>query len=126
MGGTLMGYQTFYQLTLCSDNKEDRERFLNITVPNASKHFLKNLCDGNLDTMKWYEWKEDMLAVSRQVPDIRFVLRGEGEGGADIWEAHFFNGKVCVCQGEIFIPEPDPNIENWESGQDEGTRLAGL
>ena len=78
-----MGYYTFYQLTLCPNNEEARERFLNATLPNASKHFLRNLCDGNLDTMKWYEWREDMLAVSRQVPDIRFVLRGEGEDSAD-------------------------------------------
>lgn len=110
-----MGYYTFYELSVESNSPEDHKRFLEANTPNVSRHFLETLYNGHADTMKWYEWKEDMLAVSRQVPDIRFVLRGEGEGAGDVWEAHFFQGKVCICQAEFRMPEPDPNIENWES-----------
>lgn len=53
------------------------------------------------ESYSWYEHKEDMQILSKQFPDILFVLKGEGEENGDFWIKYFKHGKVQVCPGKI-------------------------
>lgn len=43
--------------------------------------------------VKWYNWKEDMVELSKKFPKMLFKLEGYGEESLDIWIAHFCNGQ---------------------------------
>lgn len=59
------------------------------------------------DSCKWYDWKDDMIAMSTNFPGVLFKLHGDGEEAGDIWDAYFLNGKSQVCKAEIAIPPLD-------------------
>lgn len=52
---------------------------------------------------KWYDWQDNMRALSKQFPFVTFHLHGEGEENGDIWDAHFRNGKMQLCKAQISI-----------------------
>lgn len=56
----------------------------------------------------WYTEEEDMRALSRDFPDVHFIISTFGEINDDIWEAHYLGGKRQLCKAEIRIPEFDP------------------
>lgn len=64
------------------------------------------------DECKWYDWKENMQAMSKVFPDVLFKLHGEGEETGDIWDAYFLAGKVQVHKAEIKIAPYNPNV--WD------------
>ena len=49
-----------------------------------------------------------MRALSREFPDVHFIISAFGEINDDIWEAHYLDGKRQLCETEIRIPEFDP------------------
>lgn len=59
------------------------------------------------DSIKWYEWKEDMLKISKRYPLTIFVLHGEGEESGDLWKAYFLNGKMQKADAKITYDEFD-------------------
>ena len=61
-----------------------------------------------LDACGWYDYEEDMRAISKEFPDIHFELHGEGAMNDDIWTQHFLGGKSQLCRAEIIIPPFDP------------------
>lgn len=56
---------------------------------------------------KWYEWKEDMIKVSKRYPLTIFIIDGEGEESGDIWKAYFLNGKHQYTKAELVFEEFD-------------------
>lgn len=42
--------------------------------------------------VKWYEHEEDMKELSEAFPDVKFLLRGDGENSDDVWNTVFQNG----------------------------------
>ena len=56
----------------------------------------------------WYTAEKDMRALSRDFPDVHFIISAFGEINDDIWEAHYLGGKRQLCEAEIRIPEFDP------------------
>lgn len=56
----------------------------------------------------WYDHEKDMLEMSKRFPQVTFHLRGSGESRDDLWEKHFRNGKIQVCEAEITITPFDP------------------
>lgn len=53
------------------------------------------------DSMKWYEYDEDMRELSKQFPDFLFTLEGDGEDPDDLWRAYYHNGKCQHCPARI-------------------------
>ncbi len=45
----------------------------------------------------WYDHEEDMLALSKQFPQILFELECQGELPDDLWRQFFQNGKTQLC-----------------------------
>ena len=62
-----------------------------------------NLLSG--DVYKWYEHAEDLTLLSEKIPNITFILYGEGEERDDIWKEYFKNGKCVHVDAEIVFPD---------------------
>lgn len=60
--------------------------------------------------VNWFSEEEDMLELSREFPDVRFEVHGEGDNQGDIWEDHFLNGMTYRSHAEITIPEFNPEL----------------
>lgn len=118
-----MGYYTYYDLSVRNDNEIslDKQR-------EASLHLLKafNWENDNYyinritttffpfdwvsdDSMKWYDWERDMIELSKEFPEIEFVLYGEGEERKDIWRAFIKNGD-CIYQAAHIYYDPEPTF----------------
>jgi len=50
---------------------------------------------------KWYEWKDDMLTLSKICPRILFALSGRGEDQPDLWKCYFKGGKSQLEEARI-------------------------
>lgn len=66
------------------------------------KDTLEDVLEGEC---KWYDWKQDMKAISIKYPEVLFTLTGEGEEPGDMWIAYFKHGKMQVCPAQITYPE---------------------
>ena len=68
--------------------------------------------------MKWYDYEQDMKALSKQYPEFYFWLRGDGEERDDLWVACFHNGKsrtICINIDKLFIDLESKVVEgDWE------------
>ena len=109
-----MGYYTYYSL---EHDCTDREKYEHIVNEMESMDLFDycgfhaypaNLGFSSYDTVKWYDWEEDMRKVSAAFPDVHFTLHGEGEENGDLWYAHFLGGKMQYCPAKIVYDEFDP------------------
>lgn len=108
-----MGYCTTYDLTLLDPKDmteiEDTSIIDKVVALLREKGVIGYALDENLsyyDSVKWYEHEEDMLAVSKRIPDVLIRLWGSGDEAEDLWEHYFLNGKSQYCRAEI--PPFDP------------------
>ncbi len=114
-----MGYYTHFDLIMHPE--QDTARELEIMRVIASKIYEEdpaNISDNTAswclgDELKWYDHHDHMVEVSKQFPDIIFVLYGEGEESDDIWQEYFANGEYEEIYAEIVYPEPtNPKFKN--------------
>ena len=59
------------------------------------------------DIMKWYDHEDDMITLSKEFPNILFVLDGVGEEFPDTWRKWFHNGKYEASYAEVIYPKPN-------------------
>jgi len=98
-----MGYITQFKLKVVPmSNNLLKEGILDITI--------KDLMEGI--ESKWYDYKDDMLLLSKQHPDHLFILDGYGEDNWDIWRAFYKNGKTYTWRLNkvILLPEFDESL----------------
>ena len=57
------------------------------------------------DERKWYDYSEDMIKLSRELPDVYLILEGTGEDTTDWWRAYYFNGVEHEFRAEIHDAE---------------------
>lgn len=97
-----MGYQTDYKLIV--GLKESEREILDrvIEVSGYSCWDAEHLYGS-----KWYEWKEHMLQVSAEFPEVLLKLEGVGEETGDMWRAYFKRGRCQYCRGEVVYPPFD-------------------
>ena len=112
-----MGYYTHY--TLETDHEHDMEKF-----EAAIREVSGYGCNMFEDSIKWYGHEKDMLAVSKQFPDVTFYLQGYGEEATDIWAKWFKNGKSQEWRLDPDIPGIDDLPSPWPS-ETPGTSSAG-
>lgn len=108
-----MGYQTYYTLSLDPQNEKKLAEIIETEE-------LLDIFDheGNAtDWYKWYEYRSDMITVSRRHPDLIFCLRGEGEDREDNWMEYYHDGKFKHLQPELRWPSFE-DVE-WEVPPDE-------
>lgn len=58
------------------------------------------------DAVRWSTHEEDMIVLSRLMPDVTFRLSGEEEFGEERWEKYFQNGTWEACYEQRYIPKP--------------------
>lgn len=100
-----MGYETDFKITAEPALTEDLVDDIMETSGYRSIEY-----DGSeawLYGAKWYDYREDMLAVSSRHPDVLFKVEGEGEEQPDLWHHYFRNGKSVRYEAEITYPELD-------------------
>lgn len=114
-----MGYYTRFEITM--NPEQDANRKTEIMRAIAAKIYEEdpsNISDNNAnwclcDELKWYDYEKDMLEISKQFPDIIFILYGEGEEGGDLWRKYFANGEYEEAYAEIVYPKPkNPKFKN--------------
>ena len=117
-----MGYNTNYTMRVYTDNPDtymnvlftlERKQILPYAVYDAG--YLDDTSEEEpffelppSDGVHWYDHNDDMLSLSREFPEIRFYLHGEGEESGDLWDAWYLNGKTQFCPAEIIYPPFDP------------------
>lgn len=66
------------------------------------------------DTLKWYDHQKDMITLSKEFPEVMFMLEGEGEERDDIWRLYVHNGEWELCTARIEFEVPDiEKFRNW-------------
>ena len=75
----------------------------NLLFNENSTDFTFDFCD----EVKWYEYHEEMIKLSKQFPETVFCLYGEGEEGGDMWHRYYKNGKSQYCPAKIVFDEYD-------------------
>ena len=108
-----MGYQTYYRLSL---EPLDEAKLVEVIEAEEMLGIFDH--EGNAtDWYKWYEYRKDMIAISRRYPDLIFCLEGEGEDREDNWIEFFQDGSFKRLEPEILWPR-FYDIE-WEVPPDE-------
>ncbi len=98
-----MGYNTNFDLNYKFDEFiDDGELITNLNEITGYDWDYEFTING-----KWYDWKDDMLKLTKVYPDVLFVLTGEGEEAGDLWKAYFKNGKVQHAKATIVYDEFD-------------------
>lgn len=76
---------------------------IKISGYECMEYTFDNFCD---DEMKWYDIDRDMVMLSRQFPDLYFVVSGFGEEHDDQWIAYFHDGHEERIYARIVFDRP--------------------
>ena len=95
-----MGYYTKYKLTVTGDYNKVAKAIEDKNAPERIKIALGNYSD----SMKWYDYNEDVWKYSKKHPEVLFTLTGEGEDSGDLWIMWTKNGKQIRKVVEIIWP----------------------
>jgi hypothetical protein len=98
-----MGYYTDYKLEYKGDL--DQETLITKLEEVSGYRWWDNYL--TLPDVKWYEHDHHMEVISREYPDILFILTGEGEESGDVWRKYFKNGLSKYDRAELSFPEFD-------------------
>jgi len=101
-----MGYYTNYTVETDSDSRQAAIDAAADLI-ERSKYGVDLTGATNFEVeAKWYEWEEDVSAVSKDHPGVIFYIYGKGEESGDIWKAWAHNGTVFQSQAEMTFHEP--------------------
>lgn len=111
-----MGYYTDFNLTVESAPGQiaDIEAIDDAISTNYDWVFDDMEFGSYYGNATWYDWRDDMVKLSRQFPKAVFYLEGHGESEDDIWGWYFMNGWVQTDGIEICYNHFDPaKMERW-------------
>lgn len=70
------------------------------------------------DHIKWYDHEDYMSDISEAIPDVYFILNGDGEDSDDLWRKYFFNGSMSAyCS---VIPDQEMSRKVSEEARKDG------
>lgn len=92
-----MGYYTRYDI---SENPQTVQQ----AIEEKSQY---SFYGGQTDTVKWYDWKEHCLEVSKDFPNLVIKVEGDGEEQGDQWKAYIKNGKIQIAKAVVTFEEFD-------------------
>lgn len=123
-----MGYYTYFELThevepKCKFSEKEIQKKVAETLSKRifgdahelTGSDLRKIEDGKFDynyklfydSLKWYEYDEDMIALSKELPGVYFTLSGNGEYDDDFWIAVYHEGEGETFPGRIVYPGHD-------------------
>lgn len=102
-----MGYYTRFALTVEPADAWDRAQEEIGKVWEDESPFEKP--GWHTDSLKWYDWEDGLKKASAQLPDVMFILDGEGEEQGDVWRAFFRAGDVQVHKAKAWTPPSEPS-----------------
>lgn len=115
--GDKMGYYTWYSVSVKEGTPIEKEREAAIKLTEIIGYFDEeraHIAESeypfeylSYDSMKWYDWERDMTNLSKQFPEIEFIVYGEGEDRDDTWRAFIKNG-ACIYQKAHIYYDPEP------------------
>lgn len=102
-----MGYYTNYVVKAKDIFNPATHDFISEFLERAYYPFYQRGDTWSIDEEKWYNWREDMLRLSKQpeAKDVLFKVSGEGEDRNDSWIAYFKNGKTVKYEPTVVWPE---------------------
>lgn len=98
-----MGYNTRYKIaykdlaTLGSISRETKEKIQKYYESFDDEYYGITDCD----ICSWYDHDTSMLKVSKEFPEVVFILSGEGEESGDLWKKYYSNGIVEIDAAKI-------------------------
>lgn len=107
-----MGYYTDFEITI--DAIDDVKRtevddYVNSLGEDNGFSWMTNYATGQWSgNLKWYDWREDVAAVSAKFPDITIWVEGHGEDNEDVWKAYFKDGKGMFAKAELVFGDYEP------------------
>ena len=108
-----MGYYTYFEMEMenLDDNSNVTEEEVVETLIKESTWFDewdrgKDFEELFYDGLKWYDWEDDMKAVSLSLPNVVFTLTGRGEEYDDLWRCFFYKGRSFYSPAKIIYDEP--------------------
>lgn len=111
-----MGYCTDYNLSAQWHREDIQPTKLEIEQLEDEIEKL-NIFDSSGDYLvgwwaneKWYDWEEDMAALSKKFPNFLFLLEGDGEYRDDVWGAYFLDGLIMRDARKIVVEAFDPGL----------------
>ena len=57
-------------------------------------------------SLKWYDHQDHMIELSKEFPNVMFMLEGEGEERDDNWRLYVCNGEWELCTARIVFEVP--------------------
>lgn len=95
-----MGYYSTFKIIECASDK------MKEALIEESGNYKSGWYNYRMDDVKWYNWKDNLTAVSKKFPNILLVLEGHGEEENDDWRAYALGGKIEVI-GKVWEEPPD-------------------
>jgi len=86
-----MGYCTRYDI---SDNPETVQQ----AIEEKSQYRFYH---GQTEEVKWYDWKQHCLEVSKDFPNLVISVSGDGEEQGDQWKAYLKDGKIQIAKAVV-------------------------
>ena len=97
--------ETGYPITMMEEDAITKRLW---QLVGGSDRYTPKCIENCLDEeMKWYDHEEDMTTLSKEFPNILFVLEGVGEEFPDAWRKWFYNGAVEASYAEVVYPRPE-------------------
>jgi len=99
-----MGYYTNFELSWIWPPEKfsyEEEAEIENFVSESENYGFYDAYDDNGESLKWYDWKEDMKGFSKKYPETLFTLIGKGEESGDLWKAYFKDGKMQLVEAQI-------------------------
>jgi hypothetical protein len=97
-----MSYNTWYELKHDAAGDPKKKAIEEYIEANEE---LRDAVGSNQSHVKWYEHDDDMLKLSKEFPEVTFILSGEGEESDDMWESKYKDGKMATRCPVIEWPE---------------------
>lgn len=102
-----MGYYTYFTLTIERAPSEEfkLQAIAELRADSESAAYALDENGDGVETCKWYNHDDDMIAISARWPGFLFILFGDGEDSTDQWYKYYLGGKMQYCPGEMVFPE---------------------
>lgn len=94
-----MGYYTTFSLKVIGHTEIDHEEEISNEFHDGYPVFD--------ESVKWYDYQQDMKEYSLKYPELLFKLEGVGEQNEDMWICYFKNGKMQECPATITFDDFD-------------------
>lgn len=104
-----MGYYTEYEVRVCNATEEQREFIEHFLVDGVGLDYAGDDHGYYYGDAKWYDWEEDLCALTDVLRGVTIEVDGVGEERYDFWTATVKDGRCDYREATVTYPEHDPN-----------------